>query len=237
MRLRLPYRDQATGELREAAITPAEALIAQYDFAEEPSDRFLLRDASGRGLHATLPSGSWYFGGGPAADPARVKEEPGPALRFDGDDDYVPLPNCLMPPGALTVDLGVRPEGFDVERTVLADRRFGGGHGTLCLRVQPDGRLKVSRKGAAWADLFSDQPLRAGAWQRVTVTDDLRHVTLFLDGKPEGQMPSPGAGALPTFNFLGKEVDGSGYDSRPFCGAIARLRIYAAPVPPGGSDR
>ncbi|MEK6793922.1 MAG: LamG-like jellyroll fold domain-containing protein [Spirochaetota bacterium] len=237
----MPVIDTMSGERYETKVSDDEALMLSYDFNETPSDLFLVRDSSVRGLHTVLASGAFLltgstgamYAGNSSMEPVRTNG----ALVFDGIDDVLAMPNCV-PAVSYTVDMSVTVSAFDVERTLFTDRRYGGAHGKLCIRVQADGKVKVSCKTMSqWFDFTSDRSVPANKGSRITVVNDAKNITMYIDGAAAGSMPYPGADTRPIFSCVGKEIDGSGYvgaqgASQPFKGSVHSIRIHCVPLPP-----
>jgi hypothetical protein len=237
--LTMPYVEEMSFSRRVTKVSADEGLVLAYDFAEDPPELFLVRDSSRRGLHTVLLSGGnlmcgttgFGFASG-CADPSAVKG----GLAFDGKNTALVMPYSLSN-SCYTVELVVNAPSFGAERTLFTDRRFGGSSGVLAVRIQSDGRIKVScKKGSPpWADFLSDRPLAAGKRQQITVVNDAKRVDLYLNGLRAGSMESPkGIDPRPLFDpksdpwkkpallsqlctpdisfpWLGHEPDGSGY--------------------------
>jgi len=251
----MPCLDAVTGTIVPVCLRKEEALMLGYDFSENKiADAFLVRDSSMRGAHTVLPSGAFILGGktgshlaGPSLcvptpenikDPSRTVTDEKPALSLDGSDAFS-LPSCI-PNGCFNVDIDLNVPEFDVERTILADRRFGA-QGSFCLRVLGDGRIKASRKNSSnlWDDLLSNIPIPSGKWTNVRVAYDLKTMSVYIDGQKAGEIPSAPVSlsyARNSYHLFGREIGSSNYvgesgPSKPFNGKVGGLRVYCVPQP------
>ncbi|MBQ3343214.1 MAG: hypothetical protein IJG84_15050 [Kiritimatiellae bacterium] len=114
-----------------------------------------------------------------------------------GGKDYVVIMGGTAFPGACTYELSVRPSAIGSESGLV-----GTGNGQMSIDVLADGRVKVSRRGAVEGaggvplgerkevSVVSRTPLAEGKWTRMAAVYDLRTLSLYVDGRREGEARS-----------------------------------------------
>ena len=108
-----------------------------------------------------------------------------------GGSDCVMIMGGTAMPAACTYEVAVKPSALGEEQGIL-----GSGRGHMDLTLLPDGRVKAARRvePVKWkfeeASVVSDDPIPAGRWTHLQVVYDLRKMTLFVDGRPQGSVPA-----------------------------------------------
>ena len=128
-------------------------------------------DGSGRGHTATLYGGVQKIYSG----------ESGPAMRFDGVDDYVSVPNSTdFSASSITVSAWIKPENIVPGRyTRLVER-----DATYILQINPKGQLEFVLFGIA-PDRVVGPTLPLDTWTMVTGAYDWaeKQIRLYLNGE------------------------------------------------------
>ena len=202
-----------------------------------------LTDSGGNGTDATIEGATWAAG-------AR-----GGALRFDGVDDIVRVPdsdfiNITNGPWSSRTITAI----FNVDDASIADRKqviFEEGGRTRGIVIYVfDGQVYVGAWNRAeynWNGEWPSAPIESGVWYHVglvlreagdEVEDD--KFEMWLNGEliastPGGQMynhgDDNGIGGTNT-NVVFHDDDGSGTDRDWFAGLIDEIRIYNAALAP-----
>jgi len=203
-------------------------LVAQYMLDETRGGD--VADASGNGLHAkTIGEPVWQAEGG----------QRGGVLSFDGEDDYVDLPNAVGSHfQALTFSLWVYPTsnahwarfiefGNGPTRDNVEFARQAGMNDLIFLMYGPGGEQgRVIAKDI----IVNDQ------WQHFAVTVDATgNVKLYKNGQTQVPEDQTNVGlvcnTVRRLNYIGKSLWGSGDEN--YCGLMDDVRIYNAALEPG----
>jgi hypothetical protein len=160
-----------------------------------------MNEGSGQVVHDwSFHGNNGYLGSTPAADAQDPTWIPGvfwgTALRFDGADDRVTIPDSAsLEPQRLTVDAWVRQDGwhgnFDyiISKNALACDRSSYGMDTAA-----NGGLEfyVSDHNQQYTSPIADRSLWDGNWHNVAGTFDGNTVRLYIDGVQVGNgTPAP----------------------------------------------
>lgn len=153
------------------------------------------------------------------------------ALHFDGQDDYVLVPNHrqlqIHPQGSFTIDAWVKADGWGQWNWVAShatsnannDFLFGFDNGYLRFIT-----CDLSN------DLFGNTPVATGEWHHVAGVQDVEAGTMkiYLDGELEGTLQLSGTPETTTGDlFIGaREWYGTGRAVELFNGIIHELRIW-----------
>ncbi|MCG8352692.1 MAG: LamG domain-containing protein, partial [Chloroflexales bacterium] len=192
-------------------------LIAAYAFAEGAGAT--TADSSGHGHTGAISGATWTSAG-----------QTGPALVFDGVDDWVTVNDS--PTLAVTTDLTVM--GW-VKPTAL------GGWRTIVFKEQPNDfvyALDADADGAAPAgyvyaggqvEARGTEPLALNTWTHVALTYDGVDLILYVDGIPVQVQAA--SGALPASDGAVR-IGGNAPWGEFFQGTIDELRIYARALSP-----
>ncbi len=216
-------RDRAGNEALSAPVTvtvsnvvASAGLVAAYGFDEGAGS--VASDASGRGNDGLVQGPQWVSAG-----------RHGGALSFDGDGDWVSVPDAasLDLTSGMTLEAWVRPSALDtVWRTVLFKERVGNlSYGLYANRDTgvPDAQVFVGN--AREADAAGG--LRIGEWAHLAATFDGSLLRLYVDGRQAAQLTVPGPietsdGAL--------RIGGNSVWREWFAGVIDDVRIYNRPL-------
>jgi hypothetical protein len=161
----------------------------------------------------------------PAWTTADVQGTERTVLRFDGKDDNVTFPFRTLPPGALTLEMLVRPARSG-PCTLFSDQNGG-----LDVRLDDEGKLFVQRRDTK---LATGTALVASRWSHLAVVYDYRQLLVYLDGKQVAAGEAPpllrGINSRPVIGALSRE-------GRPvadhFVGDMAGFALVARPLAPG----
>lgn len=171
-------------------------------------------------------------------------EGEGGYLRFDGSNDYVMVMGGTAFPGACTYEMSVRPAKFGREMGLI-----GTYNGQMLIDLTADGRVRVIRRSAAEgvggkapapsqaksAEVIAQKPLTVGSWSRIAVVYDLRKITLFVNGKFEGESVSAPLRDHEYFNYVifGSKASSTIFKSEArFDGDMRQMRIYGRNLSP-----
>jgi len=149
------------------------------------------------------------------------------ALRFDGSDDYVVVPDSesLKPREALTIEAWIKSETTQGARVIVS--KWGPGYGPGYIFKDhnwTDGlRLQVILAEGGEADVAGETPIALNRWIHVAATFDSAHARLYYNGELDGEV----AGGLAIKNGPIHLLIGSVYDGREvFKGLIDEVRIW-----------
>jgi PKD repeat protein len=196
-----------------APASSSQGLVAAFGF-EETSGRTLY-DASGNGNHGTL-SGA-----------RRVTGKPfGRAVRFDGADDFVTIPdsNSLDLASGVTLQAWVYPTASMTGwRTVLVKERSG--TPVYSLYANGDGQrpATIVETGGAERVLSAGGALPVKQWTHLASTYDGANQKLYVNGVLVGSRPQTGTISLSggALRIAGNSVWGE-----YFAGFIDEVRVY-----------
>ncbi|MDR1281999.1 MAG: laminin G [Opitutaceae bacterium] len=166
-------------------------------------------------------------------DPAMLESDDrgggGSVLRLNGEN---PLKMRLRtwPIGNATVDFLLNPEpGVTAPQSVIGRTGWGDG---ININLLPDGRIEVVRNGNKQVPvemLVSRGRLSFGEWSRVWVTNDSRHLRIYIDGKLDAEKAiSPARSYGNSVWFIG---GGKGYAN--YRGRIDDVTVCGAAFAPG----
>ncbi|TSA36783.1 MAG: hypothetical protein D4R65_02175 [Verrucomicrobiaceae bacterium] len=231
------FKDGTVGFPRPAAI-PAPRLkdcsVVQDPVIAPLNGQKNINELSDRGpLQRPLPLG-------PADSPSRAgivpvdTGAPWWALRFDGRDDRIRQGPFTFPPVDATVEFWIKPDATDARQAFLYSQSacfnltlVSGG--TLELERSNERRQSVKISGAI--------PLEGGQWNHVAAVYAGDQLRLYVNGRPDGEAPCPGArtdeftliGGKPGTVFPKAAAEAlqiaQGKTSESFAGDIARFRV------------
>lgn len=154
------------------------------------------------------------------------------ALDFDGQDDYVLVPDNagLQWMGEITVETWVKPAGLTGNHNVIATKLANGAEGFLLNVQSSDGHLRWlvgSSVNGVHGEVISTDPLPLNTWTHIAAVYDGSEIRLYLNGILDQQVAY--AGGMDTFN--GEDLMLGTCSQLPhlahkFYGAIDELRIW-----------
>ena len=203
-----------------AGMVEAGDLVAHYRMDDNLATAVVI-DSSGYGNNGTLtdPGGTATT----AAHSVSGAPNRGKALSFDGDDDYITIPddNSLDGTSALTISMWIKPDvsGSGVYRVLLA-KRDGAVHYQLYL----DNDEGANQGNIAYYDsteFHSTYIPVVGAWTHIGCTVSGTNLILYADGVA---VLDTTCGAL-TANTAPLIIGQTG-DTNFFDGSIDDIRIY-----------
>ena len=155
------------------------------------------------------------------AAPEWVRTEDGEnALRFDGQTDYITLPQGVIPRrAAFTIEMDIKPDSSEGKQLVIANRSYYPGSITVYTQagvLQADFMNENANETLA-AD--SGLVLPPEKWSRLTIRYDLKNLVFEVDGKKSASLKMEGPGVYDTASVVG------GYGKDWFKGEIKSLRI------------
>lgn len=194
------------GRMDDAPLDLTKGLLAHWSFETKSHDQ-----AADDSLHERPAS----LDGKPASTATGAV---GLALRLDGKDDYLRVPDGLLKGAAGTISLWLRTRDRAEPKDFItsADRPavFG-------LRLQ-GGQLIVGGPQAGSEPITAAVPLWSNSWQHVAVTwQSGGEVVLYLDGLPLGQQT---AGQLPDPAGVVVGADAAGGSSSAF--DVDEIRLF-----------
>lgn len=139
-----------------------------------------LADLGPSRLHGTLTNG-----------PTWVESQLGPAVRFDGTDDYVALgtQTALDLTGSLTIAGWMRRDAASVYSVVLARQSGATIQYQFSWEASAQGnqlRLILRHAGASVQFFGTAAHSQTGTWHHVAVTYDRQNVRFYFDGQADG---------------------------------------------------
>lgn len=167
------------GRIDDAPLDLTKGLLAHWSFETKRHDQ-----AADDSLHERPAS----LDGKPASTATGAR---GLALRLDGKDDCLRVPDGLLKGAAGTISLWLRTRDRAEPKLFITS---AGKPAVFCLRLQ-GGQLIVGGPQAGSEPITAAVPLWSNSWQHVAVTwQSGGEVVLYLDGLPLGQQA---AGRLP----------------------------------------
>lgn len=183
-------------------------------------------------------TGYYYYHNGPipSAKTSIFRKEPdGRGLLHFSGKDYVMIMGGTAFPGASTYELQVRPAQLGKVMGLL-----GSGNNQISLAVLPDGRLKAERRSETEGmggnkpgrtiqnEVVSKDKLSIGKWSSIVVVYNLKKLSLYLNGKLEGEVESVPIRAHEWINHLivGASNKWVWNPVNHFEGDIREIRIY-----------
>jgi hypothetical protein len=192
--------------------------VAAFGFDE--GDGSVAHDASGRGNDGEVEGPAWSSDG-----------RHGGALSFDGEDDWVSVPDAdsLDVTSGMTLEAWVRPSALDSTwRTVLFKERTGNlSYGLYADRNTGVPDAQVFHDRAHEADAVDS--LRRDEWAHLAATFDGNVLRLFVNGSQAAELEVP----VPIETSDGElHIGGNAVWTEWFAGLIDDVRVYDRPLDP-----
>ena len=113
----------------------------------------------------------------------------GQSLVLDGESLIELKDSADLASDAFTVSLWFNPYDLAGEQQMLVGKnRYSRNERQWSLTIEPDGKLKAHLRQNGWSTISCDEPLVAGKWHFATLVADSGKATLFLNGKPVGEV-------------------------------------------------
>jgi hypothetical protein len=141
----------------------------------------VVRDGSGNANHGTY-SGEVFNDGTLTNGPTRTAGKYGNALRFDGLNDYVQIPNSLTlnPVTTLTISAWVNITSFAAHSPIVDKYTYLGGGYILVISSSQYLAFRADN-GAATQEIITPYTY-LNSWHHVAATFNSTHVKLYIDG-------------------------------------------------------
>lgn len=145
----------------------------------------------------------------------------GQSLVLDGESLIELKDSAKLASGEFTVSLWFNPYDLaDGQQMLAGKNRYSRNERQWSLTIESDGKLKAHLRQKGWSTISCDESLVAGQWHLATLVVEPGRASLFLNGKPAGevwlQMP---IAATPAPITLGGIWDQETV-RQPFCGAL-----------------
>lgn len=112
-----------------------------------------------------------------------------PSLVLDGGSLIELNDSAKLASGAFTVSLWFNPYDLAGGQQMLAGKNwYSRNERQWSITIEPNGKLKAFLWQNGWSTISCPQPLKAGAWHLVTLVVDQDKASLFLNGKPAGDV-------------------------------------------------
>lgn len=211
--LRIYNRALTSSDIQRDMGTPVTGwLAAAYGFEE--GSGLQARDDSGRALHGTISGASWTTG------------RFGRALRFDGINDWVVVPDSewLHLSTAMTIEAWVYPTALGGWRTVLL-KEFGSWYSYGLYADGTGGPAAHAFLTTSDTSTPARRTLPLNAWTHLAATFDGTKLRLFIDGQLASET-FPVTGTIrPSTGLL--RIGGNSIWGEYFSGKIDEVRIYS----------
>jgi hypothetical protein len=150
----------------------------------------------------------------------------GQSLVLDGESLIELKDSADVAGDAFTVSLWFNPYDLAGEQQMLVGKnRYSQNERQWSLTIEPDGKLKAHLRQNGWSTISCDEPLVAGKWHFATLVADSGKATLFLNGKPVGEVKlQTRIAATPAPITLGGIWDADQV-RQPFTGALDELTL------------
>lgn len=172
-------------------------------------------DYSGKGNHGSINGATWT-----------ARKGIGPALNFDGVDDYVNQTSPLSLIKSFTIEIwSLNSTQNTLERLIMNGK--GGNSGWGVGRGPTDEKFRFTKAGVV------DLDLDIGSWpteicHAVWIVGNDSDIELFINGTSQGKYGNTSAIKTNVSNqfVLGVDVDGAGNKTKYWTGLIKTIRIY-----------
>ncbi len=149
------------------------------------------------------------------------------AVRISADDDAVRIDSSefSLPQGPMTLEAMIRPDRDSGYVGVIAKTQSS----DYALFLDEGVPVFSLHVGGAYRNVSGSDKLPTDRMSHIAAVYDETHLTLFVDGKPVGQVAASGkrkTNDLPL--FLGADPDGGGRPTRGFRGLIDEVRLSSS---------
>jgi hypothetical protein len=113
----------------------------------------------------------------------------GQCLVLDGESLIELKESADLTSNSFSVSLWFNPYDLTGGQQMLAGKnRYSKNERQWSLTIEPDGKLKAHLQQGGWSTITCDQPLTAGRWHQATLVVATDKASLYLDGKPAGDV-------------------------------------------------
>jgi hypothetical protein len=113
----------------------------------------------------------------------------GQSLVLNGESLIELKDSAQLASGIFTLSVWFNPYQLAGSQQILVGKnRYSLGDRQWSLIIEPDGRLKAYFQQSVWSTISCVEPLKAGVWHLATMVVDASKATLFLNGKPVGEV-------------------------------------------------
>lgn len=157
----------------QAPVAMTEGLLTHWSFEEKSQEQ--ANDDSPAGRPANLDGRPVFIADGSL----------GSALRFDGRDDCLRVPDGMLKGAAGAISLWLRTNDMTEPKYFISS---AGQRAAFCLRLQAGQLVANGGRDAGSESISAAAPLRSKAWQHVALTwKSGGEVVLYVDGDPIGR--------------------------------------------------
>ncbi len=113
----------------------------------------------------------------------------GQCLVFDGESLIELKESADLTGDSFSVSLWFNP--YDLtggQQMLVGKNRYSKNQRQWSLTIEPDGKLKAHLQQGRWSTITCDEPLAAGRWHQATLVVATDKASLFLNGKPAGNV-------------------------------------------------
>jgi len=159
-------------------------------------------------------------------DPVYVTGKVGNALEFDGNGDYVTIPNeaTFDITAAISVSCWIKVNVFDTQWQAIVTK---GDNAWRLHRYADSSVINFANTGGSAGgngDVSGTVNVNDGQWHHIVGVYDGSEVALYVDGRLDASLPS--TGAIDTNNYAVCIGENAQQDERYFNGLIDDVRIY-----------
>jgi hypothetical protein len=198
-----------------------ESLLLALSFDEGRGD--MAKDSSINGYHGSVDGAIWERG------------RFGRALKFDGVDDFVSVPDSpdlrfLNNKCTLMAWIKLEGQGSSVWPRIFCKEEQTGSNGGFHMPIDWNGGIKLRFVIDGSDGYTSSEPLELGKWYHTAVTCDGNNTLIYIDGVLifQGPQERPFPDADPELR-----IGNSPAGPRPFKGWIDEARIWSRPLNAG----
>ncbi|WHT17136.1 PQQ-dependent sugar dehydrogenase [Crossiella sp. CA-258035] len=197
----------------------ASGLLAEYGF--DAGSGSTAADDSGSGRTGTVTGAQWVTTG-----------KFGRALRFDGVDDWVTVPNhASLSPARFTLSAWVQPSAASTQWRTIALRETTNGLSYGLYASSPSrGPGAAARVGGVERDTVSGTALPAGQWSYVSATYDGSVLRLYVNGSLVASQAV--AGSVTASSGVLRIGGNAVWRNEFFAGLIDEVRLYDRALSP-----